>query len=214
MERQLPAVRRVRAGLARSCRTFLEAAEGTRTLDLLHGKQTSSARLMRLLPANETIPGLRGPWRIVVFRRVLPGLCQPIVNGRIETRPRSGAAQVSPFRSVDDADEAHRRESGGCSPIWAAAVVRLRRRGIALHVESKSGEQTPRWCACCSSRPPCACSASAPGTCRPGCPGYPTCRSKATGPDAASERAVRRRAPGPARRRPRRPDRDKSRLTR
>jgi hypothetical protein len=119
---------------------------------------------------------------VVVCRRVLPGLCQPIVNGRIETQPLSGAGHGSPFRSVDDADEAHRRESGGCSPIWAAAVVRRQRRGIALHVESKSGEQTPRWCACCSSPPPCACSASATGTCRPGCPGYSTCRSEASSP--------------------------------
>ena len=72
--------------------TFLEAAEGTRTLDLLHGKQSSIARSTHVLPANEKVPDFGNRWGCVAFRRVLPGLCQPIVNRQIEARcaPRIG----------------------------------------------------------------------------------------------------------------------------
>ena len=39
--------------------TFLEAAEGTRTLDLLHGKQTGIAKFRPFPLANTEFPGLR-----------------------------------------------------------------------------------------------------------------------------------------------------------
>ena len=68
-----------------------EAAEGTRTLDLLHGKQTSMATFMHVLPANVTVPGFRHLWGVVRFRRVLRGLCQPIVNRRLDARLRLSA---------------------------------------------------------------------------------------------------------------------------
>jgi hypothetical protein len=35
---------------------FLEAAEGIRTLDLLHGKQTMGLSWARKMPANERLP--------------------------------------------------------------------------------------------------------------------------------------------------------------
>ena len=35
---------------------------------------------MRFLPANDAVPALGEPSAFVAFRRVLPGLCQPIVN--------------------------------------------------------------------------------------------------------------------------------------
>ena len=73
----------------RRCRTFFEAAEGTRTLDLLHGKQTSMARFMRLLPANDEVSGFGSAMGLVAFRRVLRELCQPIVNRRIDARCRA-----------------------------------------------------------------------------------------------------------------------------
>ena len=37
------------------CRYFLEAAEGIRTLDLLHGRQSGMARFMGFIPANEPV---------------------------------------------------------------------------------------------------------------------------------------------------------------
>ena len=92
---------------------------------------------MRLLPANGAIPGLRVQWGIVVFRRVLPRLCQPIVNGRIETQALSGAAQGSPFRSADDADEAPRvspvgaRQSGQQPLFGAGGAVSRRMEAVA-----------------------------------------------------------------------------------
>jgi hypothetical protein len=58
-------------------------------------------------------------------------------------------------------------------------LVAFQEMGFGITSRSPS---TPRSCACCSSPPPCACSASATGTCRPGCHGYSTCRSKATSP--------------------------------
>ena len=62
------------------CRMFFEAAEGTRTLDLLHGKQFEADWSVRFLPANEAVPRLGSRSHFVGFRRVCPGLCQPIVN--------------------------------------------------------------------------------------------------------------------------------------
>jgi hypothetical protein len=43
----------------RSCRTFFEAAEGTRTLDLLHGKQTLIVRSYGFIPAYRPHRGLQ-----------------------------------------------------------------------------------------------------------------------------------------------------------
>jgi hypothetical protein len=40
---------------------FSEAAEGIRTLDLLHGKQSVPRRIRMNMPANRQFPG---PWRL------------------------------------------------------------------------------------------------------------------------------------------------------
>jgi NAD-dependent dihydropyrimidine dehydrogenase PreA subunit len=59
---------------------FFEAAEGTRTLDLLHGKQTKTAWLSRFVPAMGQIPCLGNAAACTAFRRVSPGFCAPIVH--------------------------------------------------------------------------------------------------------------------------------------
>ena len=58
----------------------LQAADGTRTHDLLHGKQTQFGRTRRFLPAIATFRRGRPATRCVRFRRVSTGFCQPIVN--------------------------------------------------------------------------------------------------------------------------------------
>jgi hypothetical protein len=67
------------------CRYF-QAAEGTRTLDLLHGKQSTLTSPIRFLPANERFQACGASEGVAVFRPVLPGLCQPIVNRQSYTR--------------------------------------------------------------------------------------------------------------------------------
>ena len=42
--------------IAPICREYSEAAEGTRTLDLLHGKRSALQSRMQFLPGNRTIP--------------------------------------------------------------------------------------------------------------------------------------------------------------
>ena len=60
---------------------FAEAAEGTRTLDLLHGKQSIMATCTRFLPANEAVPDSGDPRdmsRFVALCRVVSTNCQPV----------------------------------------------------------------------------------------------------------------------------------------
>jgi hypothetical protein len=95
------------------CRAF-QAADGTRTHDLLHGKRTPIARLLRLYPCNSVTFGRR--WRIALcrdfaaFRRD----CVPQVSPRGHVTRQRGRASgthqrcrrarhhVEPWRPVRD----------------------------------------------------------------------------------------------------------------
>jgi hypothetical protein len=69
----------------------VEAAEGTRALDLLHGKQTGVAGSCALYLHIRQFQAYGASKSVVLCRRVLPGLCQPIVNGQIGGQPSRGA---------------------------------------------------------------------------------------------------------------------------
>ena len=65
------------------------APDRSRTQRLLHGKQTSMARLCAFYLQTTRFPASGAPWGLVAFRRVLRELCQPIVNRRIDARCRA-----------------------------------------------------------------------------------------------------------------------------
>ena len=75
-------------------RAFLEAAEGTRTLDLLHGKQTLIARSDRFIPAYHPHRRLRRAGDCLRFRRFWLEFWHPMGT---ETRVRADVAGAWPF---------------------------------------------------------------------------------------------------------------------
>jgi hypothetical protein len=91
-----------------NCRTFSEAAEGTRTLDLLHGKQTRSNCCAELFPA---IPLNKGPTRDGVclrFRLVSPGFCPRSVHRVGSSIGHRALGPFAALRELESAGATHR----------------------------------------------------------------------------------------------------------
>ena len=78
----------------RTCRTFFEAAEGTRTLDLLHGKQTLIVPSYRFIPAYGQQRRVRCAGDSLRFAAFV-GVLAPNWHRRRETRGRAFAARAS-----------------------------------------------------------------------------------------------------------------------